>query len=680
MDPIDPSLRQLATNTIRFLAVDAVEQAQSGHPGTPMGAADMAFVLWHDVLRYDPTAPDWPDRDRFILSPGHASALLYSLLHLTGFDLPLDELKRFRQWGSKTPGHPEYGHTPGVEVTTGPLGQGFAHGVGMAIAAKMLGARFNRAGQDPLVTAHIFGIVSDGDLFEGISAEAASLAGHLGLGNLVYVYDDNGISIEGETSIAVGDDVEQRFAANRWFVQRVDGHDQDALRRALLKAKAQTDRPSIVIARTTIGHGSAKAGTEKVHGNPLGAEDAAQAKRSLGFEAPGPFHVPDEVRELFARRAEQGRLQREAWEARLARIREEDPDLGALWDAHQAGTVPDDLEAVVAEALAGKADATRSLGGKAIAAIAPRVPALVGGSADLAPSTKTVIPDGGDVITTSMPSDTAPDPSFSGRNLHFGVREHAMGAAVNGMALFGGFRPYGSTFLVFSDYMRPTIRLAALMKIPSVFVFTHDSFWVGEDGPTHEPIEHVEALRLIPDLETWRPADALEVAWAWGAALRNPGPTCLVLSRQKLPALERPADFDPTTLRRGGYVLAEAEGGAPEVVILATGSEVALAVEARRRLEQRGTPSRVVSMPCVERFLSQDDAYREEVVPRASRRVAIEAGRTTGWYRLVGEDGLVLGMDRYGASAPGERLAEEFGFVPDRVQDRIDAWLTGSCG
>jgi len=676
MDAIDPVLRQLATNTIRFLAVDAVEEAASGHPGTPMGAADIAFVLWHDVMRHDPAAPEWPDRDRFILSPGHASALLYSLLHVSGYDLPMDELRRFRQWGSKTPGHPEYGHTVGVEVTTGPLGQGFAHGVGMAIAGKMLAARFNAPGREPLVTAHVFGIVSDGDLFEGVSAEAASLAGHLGLGNLVYVYDDNGISIEGETSIAVGDDVQARFEANRWFVQRVDGHDQAALLAAVRKAKAQTGRPSLVIARTTIGRGSANAGTEKVHGNPLGADDAAEAKRRLGFDAPGPFHVPDDVRQLFAARAARGRAQREAWEAELARMRADEPDLAARWDAHHEGRVPDDLEGTVAASIAGQVDATRSLGGKAIAAIAPHVPALVGGSADLAPSTKTVIPGGGDVITTSMPSDTAPDPSFAGRNLHFGVREHAMGAAVNGMALYGGFRPYGSTFLVFSDYMRPPIRLAALMKIPSIFVFTHDSFWVGEDGPTHEPVEHIEALRLIPDLEVWRPADGLEVAWAWGAALRNPGPTCLVLTRQKLPVLDRPEGFDPSAVARGGYVLADASSGAPRAVtLLATGSEVALAVAARDHLEGRGTPARVVSMPCVERFLAQDEAYRTATIPRGSRRVAIEAGRSTGWYRFVGEDGLVLGLDRFGASAPGGKLAEELGFVPGAVQARIDAWL-----
>jgi transketolase len=678
---LDPALRTLCVNTIRFLAADAVEQAQSGHPGTPLGAADHAFVLWSEFLRFDPTRPDWPNRDRFVLSGGHASMLLYGLLHLSGHDLPLDELKRFRQWGSKTPGHPELGHTVGVEITTGPLGAGFANAVGMALASKMLAARFN--GPDAtLFDSHIYGICGDGDMQEGVAAEAASLAGHLGLGNLVFVYDCNGITIEGHLDVAMGEDVGRRFEAYGWYVQHIDGHDADAVRAALTAARAQTTRPALIVARTIIGKGApTKAGSHEVHGTPLGKEELAAMRAALGWPAE-PFHIPDEVRAVWRARADEGRQAREAWESQLAAWRAAHPDLGALLDAHLARRPPDDLLEQLVAAVGSKSDASRSLSGTAIQKATALCPWLIGGAADLEPSTKTGIKGAASVVPATVESDVLPDVSFAGKNLHFGIREHAMGSISNGMVAFGGFLTYGATFLVFSDYMRPPIRLAALSHLPTIFIFTHDSFWVGEDGPTHQPVEHLWVLRLIPGLTLWRPADGLETAAAWAYAVARPDgerPTILILTRQKLPALTRPAGFTARDVWRGGYVVADAEGGAPDLVLLATGSEVAPALEARTLLAAQGRRVRVVSLPSLERFLEQPAEYRDAVLPPGVARVSVEAGRTDPWWKLLAgaapAPALAIGLDHFGHSAPGEILADKLGFTGPTIAARILADL-----
>jgi transketolase len=678
------SLRRRCVDTIRMLSADAVEKAKSGHPGTPMGAADIAFVLWTEVLRHDGSAPGWANRDRFVLSGGHASMLLYSLLHLSGYDLSLDEIKRFRQWGSKTPGHPEFGHTVGVEATTGPLGNGFANAVGMALASKMLAARFNDS-DHVVVDAHVYGLCGDGDIQEGVCAEAASLAGHLGLGNLVFVYDANDITIEGHLDLSMSEDVGRRFEALGWHVQHIDGHDHAQIRAALARARSETKRPSLVVARTTIGFGApTKAGTHDVHGAPLGADEIARVRAAFSWPAEA-FHIPDEVRGVFAAVAERNRSARTGWERAFAAWRTARPELAAQWDAHFAREAPADLVEQLVAAVGTDAAATRALSGKVIQRAAALLPWMVGGSADLEPSNNTGIKGSPSVVPASLASDVLPDPSFAGKNLHFGIREHAMGAVANGLAYFGGFVPYCATFLVFSDYMRAPVRLAALSHLPTIFVFTHDSFWVGEDGPTHEPVEHIEALRLIPQLDVWRPADGLETALAWAFALARPEgdrPAALLFSRQKLPALTRPAGFASRDVWRGGYVLAEAEGGAPEVVLVATGSEVGLALEARGVLAGSGVRARVVSMPCRERFDAQDAAYRTSVVPEddSATIVAIEAGRTSGWWKLVGRRGLVIGLDRYGASAPGEVIARELGFSKESVAARVLAHLGRSLG
>jgi transketolase len=676
IDSLSPELRASCVNTIRFLAADAVEQAQSGHPGTPMGAADIAFVLWSEFLRFDPGAPDWPNRDRFVLSGGHASMLLYSLLHLGEFDLPLDELKRFRQWGSKTPGHPEVGHTVGVELTTGPLGAGFATAVGMALASKMLAARFNTKTL-PLLDSHVYGVCGDGDMQEGVTAEAASLAGHLGLGNLVFVYDCNSITIEGHLDVAMGEDVGRRFEAYGWYVQHIDGHDHDAIRAALYLAKKQTVRPSLVVAKTVIGNGApTKAGTHEVHGAPLGKQELAEMRKRFKWPEQA-FHVPDEVRKVWRRRADEGRSLRAAWMQRFEAWRKENGELARQWDAHWARKAPAGLLDALVESVGKKSDATRSLSGTVIQKATALVPWLIGGAADLEPSTKTGIKSAASVVRASVESDEAPDASFAGKNLHFGIREHAMGSISNGMVLFGGWQTYGATFLVFSDYMRPPVRLAALSKIPTIFIFTHDSFWVGEDGPTHQPIEHLWCLRLIPGLTLWRPADALETAAAWAYAVERPDgeqPTVLILTRQKTPYLERPASFKPRDVYRGGYVVVDADGGKPDVVLIATGSEVGPAVEARAILAGKGTRARVVSMPSVERFKAQDKSWRDLVLPPGVPRVSIEAGRTDPWWQFLGEGGLAIGIDHFGHSAPGEILADKLGFTGERIAATIAAW------
>ena len=661
----DPRLARLAVQTIRFMAADAVERANSGHPGLPMGAADVAFVLWSRFLRHDPTHPDWPDRDRFVLSAGHGCMLLYSLLHLSGYGLPLSEIERFRQWGSLTPGHPEFGHTAGVEATTGPLGQGVGNAVGMALASKMLAARFNGEGRFEPVTHRVFALASDGDLMEGVSGEASSLAGHLRLSNLIVLYDDNRITIEGDTALAFSEDVGRRYEGYGWRVERVDGHDQLAIAGALEAATAEPRQPSLIVCRTHIAYGApTKQDSAEAHGAPLGAEEVAAAKRAQGWPLEPAFFVPDEVRAFFRARAEDGAALRTAWESNFGEWREKHPERAALWDATCKRSLPEDLLERLLDGAPAGAGATRAHGGAVLQQAARLVPALVGGSADLAPSTKTLI----DASPSVAPGE------YSGRNLHFGVREHGMGAIVNGMLYHGAFRPYGSTFLVFSDYMRPSIRLAALAKLPAIYVFTHDSIFVGEDGPTHEPIEHAFALRLIPGLHVWRPADGLETALAWACALeRKDGPSALLLSRQKLPAIAREPRPDRADLVRGAHLVA---GPAkPDAVVAATGSELHLAVAARTALAESGRAIRVVSIPCLDRFLEQPPDYRESLFPAGVPCASIEAGSTGPWRELVGPTGLCVGIDTFGASAPAEVNAERFGFTAAAVTQRIREWL-----
>jgi transketolase len=656
----DPKAVEQSIHTIKALSIDAVEKANSGHPGTPMGLADITFEIWARYLRYDPKDPSWEGRDRFVLSCGHASMLLYSMLHLAGFDLPLSELKRFRQWGSKTPGHPEHFHTKGVETTTGPLGQGIGNAVGFALAARMKAARFGGA----FDKVRVYCIASDGDIMEGISSEASSVAGHLGLSNLVLFYDDNKITIEGDTELAFSEDVGKRYEAYGWFVQRIDGHDHAQIRAALDKALAQNDKPSFIVARTHIAHGAPNAhDTHGAHGAPLGKDEIAATKKAMGWDPEQHFHVPKEVYALFADRAADNAADRKAWDAELATWRGAHAELAKTLDAMESRAVPSDLLEKLVAVVPDKADATRNLSNLVQQTAAELVPALVGGSADLAPSTKTLIKKSGGVAKSNM----------EGRNLHFGIREHAMGAICNGMALFGGFIPYGATFLVFSDYMRPSVRLSALGEIQAIWIWTHDSIFVGEDGPTHQPIEHVASLRLIPNLAVVRPADGLEVAAAWTLALtRKDAPTAFALTRQKLPVLARPEGFDPKTMLRGAYVLAEATGGAPDLVLIATGSEVGLAVGAREALEKKGKKVRVVSAPCLEVFDAQDAAYRASVLPKGVKTVSIEAGRTDGWHKYVGDGGITIGIDRYGASAPDTVLAKEYGLTVDAVVARIE--------
>ena len=654
---------RLAAHVVRGLAIDAVQRARSGHPGMPMGMADVAVALWLDHLRFVPEDPQWAGRDHFVLSAGHGSMLLYALLHLGGYDLPLDELRQFRQLHSRTPGHPEVGITPGVETSTGPLGQGFGNGVGMALAARMEAARFGA----PHLAAHrVFGIVSDGDLMEGVSAEAASLAGHLRLGNLVYLYDDNRITIDGSTSITFTEDVGKRFEAYGWRVlELTDAHDPATIRAALAAATTSDGRPTLVRCRSTIGFGSpGKADTPGVHGAPLGADEVRATKQALGLPEE-EFWVPDEVRALFEAAADRGRGRASAFADAVKTWRTADPERAALHDRFVARTVPEDLlQQLVGAAGDAPAAATRALSGKVIQKAAELVPSLFGGSADLDASCKTNIRGSGTV--------TADD--ASGRNLAFGIREHAMGAILNGMALHDGYLPMGSTFLVFADYMRPAIRLAALMGLPVTYVFTHDSVMVGEDGPTHQPVEQAVSLRIIPHLHVFRPADGVEVAAAWTHALtRRVGPTALLLTRQDLPALDRPACCRPEDALRGGYVVRNPES--PIGVVVASGSEVSLAVAAAEALSREGRELRVVSMPCIKVFLDQERAWRESVLPPGLPVFAIELGRPEHWCILTGRLDRVIGLERFGASAPAEVLAEEFGFTPDTVAEQLRAML-----
>jgi transketolase len=654
------ALTQLAINTIRLLAVDGVQKANSGHPGLPMGAAPMTYVLWQKHLRHNPKNPKWPDRDRFVLSAGHGSMLLYSMLHLYGYDLALDELKAFRQWGSRAPGHPESFCTPGIEATTGPLGQGASNAVGMAMAERFLAGRYNQPGHE-IVDHMTYALVGDGDLMEGITHEAASLAGHLGLGKLVWLYDDNRISLDGPTSLTFTEDVAKRFDAYGWQVLKVDQGDTDvdAIDRALGAAKADP-RPSLLMVHSTIGFGSPhKAGTSEAHGSPLGPDEVKATKQALGWDPEKHFHVPEEARAHFRQAGERGARAEAEWQVRFEAWAKAHPALASEWRLAQKNELPPDWESAIPVFTTKDEPASRVSGGKVLAAIASKVPWLVGGDADLSCSTMTGLPGLGDFDGKTG----------RGRNIRFGVREHAMGAIANGMAYHGGVRPFTATFFVFSDYERPALRMAALSKLPVLFIFTHDSIGVGEDGPTHQPVEHLAALRGIPNLWVIRPADANETAQAYRAAMRRTeGPVVIVLTRQKLPTFDREKMAPAAGLSRGAYVLSEAPGGAPQVLLLATGSEVSLALAAQEKLLAAGIRARVVSMPCWELFAAQPAEYRDSVIPPAvTARISIEAATTMGWHRFIGDRGIAIGLDRFGASGPGGVLVKQFGFTADNI-------------
>ena len=659
-----PELDQLCINTIRTLSLDAVQKAESGHPGLPLGAAPMAYVLWTRFLRHNPKNPKWENRDRFLLSAGHGSMLIYSLLHLTGYDLPLEEIKNFRQWGSKTPGHPENILTPGVEITTGPLGQGFANGVGMAMAAAHLAATFNQK-DFPVIDHHIYAIVSDGDLMEGVASEAASLAGHLKLGKLIYLYDDNNVTIEGFTELAFSEDVPKRFESYGWHTVTVeDGNDLEAIDAAIREAQSIGTKPSLISVKTTIGFGMPTAGTRKAHSDAPGVEAVRETKRHLGWPEDKEFYIPNEAQGHFRQSGARGEKLEKEWNELVSQYQQKHVDLSKRWRTTMSGELPEGWEQHLPSFADSKAMATRAASGEVINALAPQLPMLIGGSADLGPSNNTDIKGGGDFSASS----------YEGRTIHFGVREHAMGSTLTGMSLNGGLIPYGGTFMTFSDYMRPAIRLAALSEVQVIYVFTHDSVGLGEDGPTHQPIEHLAALRAIPHLYVIRPADSHEVREAWRIAiLRRNAPTAFALTRQKVPLIDRSRFASAEGLRKGGYILAEAENGkgVPQLILIATGSEVSLALEARETLQGEGTRVRVVSMPCWELFEEQSEAYRDEVLPPSvSARLAIEAGVRQGWDRYVGTAGDVICLDRFGASAPGDVALKNLGFNVDNVVTR----------
>jgi transketolase len=671
----------LCINTIRALSLDAVQKAESGHPGLPLGCAPLAYVLWTRFLRHNPRNPRWANRDRFLLSAGHGSMLLYSLLHLTGYDLPLEELKRFRQYGSKTAGHPENVLTPGCEITTGPLGQGFANGVGMAMGAAHLSAKFNKP-EFPLIDHYVYAIVSDGDLMEGVASEAASLAGHLKLGKLIYLYDDNHVTIEGFTNLAFTENVPRRFEAYGWHTSTVeDGNDLEAIEQALRDAQSVSDRPSLISVKTTIGYGMPTAGTRKAHSDAPGPDAVRETKRHLGWPEDKDFFIPEEAATHFREAIERGALWEEEWNALVETYEHEHEDTAGAWRATMSNELPEGWETHLPSFEGAKPMATRSASGEVINALAPHMPMLVGGSADLGPSNNTDIKDGG----SFQPG------SYEGRILHFGVREHAMGATLTGISLNGGLIPYGGTFMCFSDYMKPAIRLAALSEVQVIYVFTHDSIGLGEDGPTHQPVEHLAGLRAIPHLYVIRPADPHETREAWRIAInRRHGPTALALTRQKVPVIDQTRYRSAIGAQRGAYILAEAEGtqgGAreeretatttpPALILMATGSEVSLALEAREALQKEGTPARVVSMPCWELFEEQPEGYREEVLPpNVTARLSIEAGARLGWDRYVGPRGDCVCLDRFGASAPGDVAMRELGFNLENVLRRARALL-----
>ena len=662
MTPVDPALERLAIDTIRTLSIDGVQKANSGHPGAPMGAAPMAYTLWTRFLRHAPTHPDWPDRDRFVLSAGHASMLLYSLLHLTGYDVSMEDLESFRQWGSRTPGHPEYGLTPGVEATTGPLGQGFTNAVGMAIAERRLAAEFDQDGPDGTIVDHwTYVIASDGDLQEGIASEAASLAGHLRLGRLVVLYDDNHIQLDGPTRMAWSEDVPARFDAYGWHTQRVaDGNDVEAIAAAIEAARSD-GRPSLIAVRTHIGFGSPnKHDSQKAHGSPLGVEEVRLTKEAYGWDPDRSFYVPDEAAALFRSAVPNGESLVAEWEARFASYAAAHPSLAAEFRRRIDGTLATGWDAGLRVYETGSQVATRNASQDAIQSLAPGVPELFGGAADLSESNLTDVKGADD-----FGADVA------GRNIRFGVREHAMGGIANGLAYHGGFIPYVATFLTFSDYMRGSVRLAALSGLHTVYVWTHDSVGLGEDGPTHQPVEHYAALRAIPGLWFVRPGDANEAAAAWALAVeRRDGPVALALTRQKLPTLPGTDTGAREGVDRGGYVLREASGGAARLIVIGTGSELHLAYAAAEAMEGEGIPTRVVSLPCLERFEAQDQAYRDAVLPPSIRkRVSVEVGVSMGWERWVGDEGATIGLDHFGASAPAETIFERFGFTTERVTE-----------
>jgi transketolase len=675
-----PELDQLCINTIRTLTLDAVQKAESGHPGLPLGAAPMAYVLWTRFLRHNPKDPKWENRDRFLLSAGHGSMLLYSMLYLTGYDLSLDEIKNFRQWGSKTPGHPENILTPGVEITTGPLGQGFANGVGMAMAGAHLAARFNKE-EFPLLDHNIYVIVSDGDLMEGVASETASLAGHLKLGKLIYLYDDNKVTIEGFTDLAFSEDVPKRFEAYGWHTVTVeDGNDLEAIEAAIREAQSVGTKPSLISVKTIIGYGMPTAGTRKAHSDAPGEEAVRETKRHLGWPEDKQFYVPDEALAHFRQAIKRGERQEQEWKALVEKYLEKYTDLGKTWQETMSGKLPAGWEKHLPDFVDAKAMATRAASGEVINALAPHMPILIGGSADLGVSNNTDIKGDGDFEAGS----------YQGRIIHFGVREHAMGSTLTGMSLNGGLIPFGGTFLTFSDYMRPAIRLAALSEAQVIYVFTHDSVGLGEDGPTHQPVEHLSALRAIPHLAVIRPADNHEVREAWRIAiLRRNAPTALALTRQKVPLIDRSRFASAEGLRRGAYILAEAEAVArplgrvqgdvtPQLILIATGSEVSLAIEAREKLQEEGIATRVVSMPCWELFEDQSKAYRNEILPPSiTARLAVEAGVRQGWDRYVGAKGDVICLDRFGASSPGDVALQNLGFNVDNIRKHAKTLLRG---
>jgi len=652
----------LCINTMRTLAIDAIEAANSGHPGAPMGLAPAAYVLWTRILRHNPQNPDWVDRDRFVLSGGHASMMLYSLLYLCGYDVSLDDIKNFRQWGGKTPGHPEFGLTPGVETTTGPLGQGFANAVGMAMAERHLAARFNRDGHD-LVNHHIYMMCGDGDLMEGVASEAASMAGHLGLGKLIAIYDDNKITIEGGTDIAFTEDVEARFKAYKWHVQRVDdGNDLEAIQSAIEAAGAEAAKPSLILLRTHIAYGSPnKQDSCKAHGAPLGEEEVRLTKECLGCPIDEVFCVPDQVLEAFKSCLKKGQDAEAAWQENFNAFSSAYPDTAVEFIHTISGKLPDAWDADFPDFSGTEAIATRAASGQVLNAISDKLPTLMGGSADLAPSNNTII---------KASHDFQKD-AYRGRNIRFGVREHAMGAILSGMALHKGVRPFGGTFLVFADYMRPSIRLAALMNLPVIYVFTHDSIAVGEDGPTHQPVEHLASLRAVPGLTVIRPADAHETAAAWSQAIMSTdSPVALLLSRQKLPVLEANPSAVFGGVSKGAYILADVDG-MPDIILIGTGSEVSVCLEAKNKLSENGISARVVSMPSWELFEKSPQNYKDDVLPpNVAARIAIEAGISMGWERYVGNANAIIGINRFGASAPGGTVMEKFGFTVESVVNK----------
>jgi len=680
-------LDQLSINTIRLMAVDAVQKANSGHPGLPLGAAPMAYVLWTRFLKHNPANPQWFNRDRFVLSAGHGSMLLYSLLYLMGYNLPLEQIKQFRQWGSMTPGHPERRFTPGVETTTGPLGQGFGNGVGMAIAERYLAARYNRPGFE-IINHFTYGLVSDGDLMEGVAAEAASLAGHLKLGKLIYLYDDNHITLAGSTQLTFTEDRAQRFAAYGWQTQSIeDGNDLDAIDRAIRVARQKQERPSMILVQTHIGYGSPnKQDTFAAHGSPLGEDEVKQTKQNLGWPVEPSFYVPREAEQHFRRAVDCGRQAEMEWNANFSAYEKQYPELAYELRQLINGELPRDWDLNIPQFPADdRGMATRVASGKVMEAISPKLPGLIGGSADLNPSTLTELKDAGNFENTAMALGDLQGAagggwSYTGRNLQFGVREHGMSAILNGLATHGGTLPFGATFLTFSDYMRPSIRLAALMELQVVYVFTHDSIGIGEDGPTHQPVEHLASLRAIPRLMVIRPADANETAVAWRVAIETRDrPVALVLTRQSVPTLDRKHFSSAEGLRHGAYVLADAPQEKPQLILIASGSEVGLIVEARETLQERKIPVRLVSMPSWELFEAQSHEYRDSVLPPSIRaRLAVEAGVTQGWHRYVGDRGDMIGMDRFGASAPGPVLMREYGFTVENICQRALALLEGN--